>query len=89
LVNRIQVSVSDVEPQPRSVSDIVTAIADVRGVEVDERIGQSIPEYTIARTSITVAYDFVGTETFESQRGIVKRAKEASTGLHLVRGKVP
>jgi hypothetical protein len=36
-----------------------------------------------------VAYDVVGPETFEPQGGVVKRAKEASTGLDLVRGKVP
>jgi hypothetical protein len=36
-----------------------------------------------------VAYDFVWLETFEPQRGVVKRAKKASTGLDLVRGEVP
>jgi hypothetical protein len=89
LQKRIQVSVSDVEPQPRRVSDILTAIAGVRDVEVDEGTGQSISEDTIARTSITVAHDFVGAETFEAQRGVVKGAKEVSTGLDLVRGKAP
>jgi hypothetical protein len=36
-----------------------------------------------------VTDDLVGPETFEPKRGVVKRAKEASTGLDLVCGKVP
>jgi hypothetical protein len=71
LLKRIKVSVSNVEPQPRCIPDILTAIPNVRGVEVDEGIGQSISEHTIARTSITVTYDFVGPETFEPERGVV------------------
>jgi hypothetical protein len=89
LVNRIQIFVPDVEPHPRSVTDILTSVAGMRGIEIDEGIWEAVSKHTIAGTGVAVTHNFVGPQSLKAQRGVVNSAKETRGLLELVCGKTP
>jgi len=85
LIHRRPLIISNVQPKPSGITQILDARSKMRIIEINPRIRKFIAKHGVARTCIAVANDFTPVAQFEVRGCIVKCAQEPRRRMNLRR----